>query len=274
MSENALAVRNNEMSLKETMTLGQTLAESGFFSDTKSAAQAVVKILAGRELGFGAIASMTGINIIKSQVAIGGNLMAASVKRDPRYDYKVVELSDTRCELAFYQGGAELGRSVFTAQDAERAEIGKMVAPGASRNMLARFPRNMLFNRAMSNGVRWYCPDAFGGSPVYTPEELGAEVDEEGNVIEGQFTTASPKPTTTSQPPQGNGDGAHWIDNAKVRARFWAWTKNTLALTEDEVHEALNVESVKDFTGTMEQAKELIEAWVAGKSEPVEVGGE
>jgi hypothetical protein len=45
----------------------------------------------------------------------------------------------------------------------------------------------MLFARAMSNGVRWYCPDVTNGNAVYTPEELGAEVDEDGNVIEGTY---------------------------------------------------------------------------------------
>jgi hypothetical protein len=46
----------------------------------------------------------------------------------------------------------------------------------------------MLFARAMSNGVRWYCPDVTNGNAVYTPEELGAEVDEDGNVIDGDFS--------------------------------------------------------------------------------------
>lgn len=29
----------------------------------------------------------------------------------------------------------------------------------------------MLFARAISNGVKWYCPDVFAG-PVYVPEEM------------------------------------------------------------------------------------------------------
>jgi hypothetical protein len=40
----------------------------------------------------------------------------------------------------------------------------------------------MLFARAMSNGARWHCPDIFGG-PIYTPEELGVEVDGEGEPV-------------------------------------------------------------------------------------------
>ncbi|NCX94730.1 MAG: hypothetical protein EBX40_08640 [Gammaproteobacteria bacterium] len=35
----------------------------------------------------------------------------------------------------------------------------------------------------MSNGVKWYCPEVLGGIPAYTPEELGANVDEDGNPI-------------------------------------------------------------------------------------------
>jgi hypothetical protein len=46
-----------------------------------------------------------------------------------------------------------------------------------------KFPRNMLFARALSNGVRWYAPDIFNGATVYTPDELGAAEDDDGNVV-------------------------------------------------------------------------------------------
>lgn len=54
----------------------------------------------------------------------------------------------------------------------------------------------------------------------------------------------------------------HWIDDPKVRTRFWAWTGSEMGLTNDEVHNALDVASVKDFGGTMKEAKSLIETWV------------
>ena len=44
----------------------------------------------------------------------------------------------------------------------------------------------MLFARAMSNGVRWFCPDV-AMTPLYTPAELSAQVDgESGEVIEAE----------------------------------------------------------------------------------------
>jgi hypothetical protein len=41
-----------------------------------------------------------------------------------------------------------------------------------------KFPANMLFARAISNGVKWFTPDVFQG-PVYVPEEMGGVVTEE-----------------------------------------------------------------------------------------------
>lgn len=199
MTENTAIIKREDMNLAETLTLGKTLAESGYFADAKQAAQAVVKVLAGREMGIGAIASMTGINVIQGRIAIGANLMAAKVKGSGKYDYQVVRLDDTGCEIAFLQQGKELGHSIFTAEDAKRAGTGKLVAPGASADMLTRFPRNMLFSRAMSNGVRWFTPDVFLG-PVYTPEELGADVAEDGQVVNSTATVIRPEPVQTMAP--------------------------------------------------------------------------
>jgi len=42
----------------------------------------------------------------------------------------------------------------------------------------------MLFARALSNGIRWFTPDIYNGATVYTPDEMGALTDEEGNVVE------------------------------------------------------------------------------------------
>ena len=97
MNETALTVRDS-MSLADTMQLGDILAKSGFFSDTKEAAQAVVKVLAGRELGFGPIASMTGVHIVQGKPSLGANLLGAAIKGSGRYNYRVVHLDDARAE--------------------------------------------------------------------------------------------------------------------------------------------------------------------------------
>jgi len=157
--------------------IGKMMAESGYFTDARGAAQAGVKVLAGQEMGFGAFASMTGIYIIQGRPSVGANLMASAVKSNPRYDYRIKEISEEKCSIEFFEmvdGKKEsIGVSTFTISEARKAGV----------KNLDKYARNMLFARAMSNGIRWFCPDVFSGNVTYTPEELGAEVDGEGNVI-------------------------------------------------------------------------------------------
>lgn len=205
MSTALVSVTNT---LEETMTLGNILAQSGFFADSRQAAQAVVKVLAGRELGFGPIASMTGINIIKGKVALSANLMAAAIKRSGRYDYRVTEHSASVCTITFYELGKVAGVSTFSMDDAKQAGL---LSGGESGNW-QKYPKNMLFARALSNGAKWYCPDLSGG-PLYTPDELGATIDgESGEVI--QATNVHVVDVDTGElkdspppPPAANGNG-------------------------------------------------------------------
>lgn len=215
MTENSL-VQYGEMGLADTMQLGSTLAQSGYFADAKEAAQAVVKVLAGRELGFGPVASMTGIYVIKGRVSLGANLMAQAVKRSTKYDYRVVELTGEAAEIAFFEGSVELGRSRFDKDDAVKA---------GTQN-INKFARNMLFARAMSNGVKWYCPDVFS-TTVYTPEELGEQVDGDGEIINVTPTVVTkppeaapsgPKPEPAPVTTNGNGHKAYSWPGETIKA--------------------------------------------------------
>jgi len=170
--------------------VAKAMVASGFFNDATKISQAIVKIMAGAEIGIGPFGSMNGIHIIQGKPAFGANVMASKVKSSGRYNYRVTEMSDTNCTLEFmeyFNGAWQIsGVSSFSAADAKKA---------GTKN-LDKFPRNMLFARAMSNGVRWFCPDVMNGSTVYTPEELGADVDQDGNVIddivEGDFQEEAP----------------------------------------------------------------------------------
>jgi hypothetical protein len=145
----------------DMMNISKAFYESGMFTDIKSAAQAMVKISAGAEMGIPPFAAMSGIHIIQGKPTIGAGLMAANVKASNKYDYKVVEQSEKVCSIDFYKGKEMLGNSTFTIEEAKKA---------GTKN-LDKFPKNMLFARAISNGVKWYTPDVFSG-PVYTPEEF------------------------------------------------------------------------------------------------------
>jgi hypothetical protein len=164
-------------SVDELKRIGTMFVQSGFFQDTREAAQACVKIMAGSEMGIPPFASMTGINIIQGKPAIGANIMAAKIKSSGKYNYVIKEHDNDGCTLEFFEDDKSIGLSSFTKKDAEMASL-------LNKGPWKSFPRNMYFARALSNGCRWHCPDVFWGAPVYTPEELGAHVDEEGNMID------------------------------------------------------------------------------------------
>ncbi|HKV67860.1 MAG TPA: hypothetical protein VJN72_07210 [Gaiellales bacterium] len=159
-----LTVRYPLPSAVDLQQLGALVASSAYFADAREAAQAAVKIMAGAELGIGPIASMRGIDIIKGEVSLSAGMVAAMVRRSGVYDYRVAEWTNERCEIVFTRKGRPLTpSSVFDLQDAERA--------GLRGDNYRKFPRNMLFARAMTNGARVHCPEVFVGA-VYTPDEL------------------------------------------------------------------------------------------------------
>lgn len=149
------------MPVNDIMVMAKTFAESGMFTDAKMMGQAFVKIQAGQEIGIPPFAAMSGIHIIQGKPTIGAGLIASTVKGSGKYDYKVKEMSEKICSIDFYQGSEIIGNSTFTIEDAKKA---------LTKN-IDKFPKNMLFARAISNGVKWFCPDVFSG-PVYVPEEM------------------------------------------------------------------------------------------------------
>ena len=157
------------MSLGDIMELGNVLVRSGLFRSTISAEQAVAKVLAGRELGLGPIASMTHVFVIDGKVGLSAGLIGSKIRQHPDYDFKVTEHTEETCSIEFFYRGETAGTSSFSTQDAEQAGLLRQGSPWT------KYPRNMVYARALTNGARWYAPDAFGGS-IYTPEELGANV--------------------------------------------------------------------------------------------------
>lgn len=175
--------------------IAKVFAQSGYFKDASDLAKAAVKIFAGVEMGIGPMEATTGIHVIQGKPTLSANLMAARV-RACGYDYRVKKLTDSECKIEFFsrlndKGEREsLGFGEFSLKDAERAQLLK------SDNW-KKYPQNMLFARAMSNGCRFHTPDISAG-PAYVPEELGAKVDEEGAPIEIEII--EPKKPKAPQP--------------------------------------------------------------------------
>lgn len=188
---NALAIYER---MNELQVAARAMQTSGFFADVKSEAQAIVKVMAGAEMGLPPFAAMTGIHIVQGKPVIGANLIATMVKNSSRYDYRVTRADETACILEWRENGHMVGQSSFTLTEAQAAGL-------AGKDNWKKYPSDMLFARALTRGARRYAPGIFGGSPVYTPDELGVETDEDGEIIPGEVVTV----TTPAAPQATNG---------------------------------------------------------------------
>jgi hypothetical protein len=213
------------MNLDDLQRTAKLLAMSGYF-DAKgnsdvAIAQLATKILAGQEMGYGPFASVQGIHVIQGRPTLSANLMAAAVKGHPKYDYRVRKMDDGGVIIEFFEGNQSLGVSTFTLEDARKAQ---------TKN-LDKFPRNMLFARAMSNGVRWYCPDVFNGNVVYTPEDF----DIDGEAVPAQSVRVVDTTTGEITEPADAIPSrvAEWLNQSKPADAAKAWAVETGAQPND-----------------------------------------
>lgn len=208
-------VKVEQMNLDDLQRTAKLLALSGYF-DAKgnsegAIAQLATKILAGQEMGYGPFASVQGIHVIQGRPTLSANLMAAAVKGHPKYDYRVRKMDDSAVTIEFFEGNQSLGVSTFTLEDARKAQ---------TKN-LDKFPRNMLFARAMSNGVRWYCPDVFNGNVVYTPEDF--DIDSETVPTQTVRVVDTTTGEITESPNAIPAKVAEWLNAAKPADAAKAW---------------------------------------------------
>jgi hypothetical protein len=165
--DHSMAQYGTGLNMAQVKWVGQVFYKSGMFADTGDEAQAMVKIMAGQELGLAPFAAMNGINIIKGRPTMSGNLIASAVKKHKLYDYRVVKSDANECIIDWFEKID--GKSVKTGTNAFTMEMARNA--GLAGDNWRKYPQAMLFNRAVSAGQKIYAPDVFVVS-VYTPEEI------------------------------------------------------------------------------------------------------
>lgn len=154
-------------SIEDLRQLGKIFMNSGLFQDTTTEAQAIVKIMAGREIGMSPFASMAGIDIIRNKVVIKPILLASKMKSSEKYNYQILQQSDEQCIIDFFEKGKNIGKASFTIADAKRQGL-------AGKDNYQKQPKVMLFWRALALGIRQFCPDLYS-APIYIEDEIEPE---------------------------------------------------------------------------------------------------
>jgi hypothetical protein len=150
--------------------VAERLARSGPFEGA-SPAQLEARIWIGLALALDPGTACGNITFARGKPAFSAALQAALLVRHPRYSSKIITITDTRAEIAFFLDGQQVGVSSFTIEEAKRAGL-------TSKSAWQGYPGDLVFARALTRGVRRYAPDLLVGNAAYTLEETGADTHE------------------------------------------------------------------------------------------------
>ena len=174
-----------------------TLVKSGFLPkavDTPEKALAIA--MKGRELGLPMMQSITSIHVIDGKPTISAELMAALVhQRVPGAVLRCIETNDRICTYEAARPGDKILKMSFTWDEAVRAGV-------TGKDNWKKYPAAMLRARCCSAICRIVFPDAIMG--CYTPDELGAITNDEGEVVDVIDISSNQRKADTVKP-KGNG---------------------------------------------------------------------
>lgn len=183
------------LTLQEIMPLAEVFAASGMFPTVKDKAQAAVKILAGRELGLDPIYSMTHVDVVQGQVRLRSEVMARLIKESGTADYRTLELTPAKCTIRFFRRRDQNDHLdyTYTLEDAQKAGLVKPASPWVTH------PRVMLWNRAMSQGAKIFCPECLKGA--VDAEDDGPTISFGSNItLEGETKAEICPPQADTRP--------------------------------------------------------------------------
>jgi hypothetical protein len=178
MSNNLAIRQTTEVGIDQWKVMHEQstmLVKTGFLpTSVNTPEKAMAIILTGRELGIGTMQALRSINVIQGRPTVSAELMLAlCYQRVPGFKCDVVSSSES-CTVKMRRGNGDTYDGTFTSDDAKKAGL-------AEKDIWKKYGAAMLRARAISAGCRVIAPDAIMG--LYTPEEMGAEVNEDGEVL-------------------------------------------------------------------------------------------
>jgi len=178
------------MSLIET---AKHAFHSGMFKRLPNVSAAVMTLQFGFDLGLSPTTSLTSIHFFEGKPSMSGNLMWTLVKSHPEYrKSRVKTLTPQLCEIEWIENGELQGISSFSIEEAKAAGL-------TNKDNWRKWPKSMLFNRAVSLGFKLYTPHLSRGYAVYTPEEFNQATDEDGNPVQDAVFSIAPSAPSKPQ---------------------------------------------------------------------------
>lgn len=148
--------------------LAKVVVNSRMFSGYGTPEAAMLVIMAGREFGLGAMASLRSFHVVEGKPTMSAQAMMARCLEHP--SCKLFRVIRSKCthEVAVVEvqrrEWSEPEVYTWTMEDAKRAGL-------AGRQNWSKYPRDMLINRCVAEAARFTWPEVMAG--VYSPDELG-----------------------------------------------------------------------------------------------------
>lgn len=180
---NNLAIRENQAVAAPTesefgimLQQSQMLIKSNFLPKSiQTPEQALAIMLTGRELGIPTMAALNTINVIQQKPTISPQLMLALIERSGQLEDIQIESHADGVTCTMKRRGRSAHSETFGNKEAHAAGL-------LGKENYKKQPLVMFRWRAVASCARVVFPDVILG--LYTPDEMGAEVTTEGEVIE------------------------------------------------------------------------------------------
>ena len=230
----------------------EALVASGFLPQSVNSPQKAVAIMTlGRELGVGAWAALSSINVIQGKPTVSPQLMLALINRSGQLDDMQMRDDGACCTVTMRRKGRTPHTVTFSMQDATAMGL-------SNKDNWKKQPAIMRQWRAVAAAARVVFPDVVLG--LYTPEELGANVvaDEQGNMT---IVSAPEPPLRLAEPPAIEGEIVHEEEpSASIRGAGIPARQSVTYWTDDEQKFTAFYKSALDkFSMTQATVDEVLE---------------
>lgn len=187
--EKAIVPKGQDFALADLKSIAEDAWKSRSYSAIASKEQALVKILAGRELGIPPMTSISKVYVVQGRTAIEGEVMADLIKRSEKHDFRIIKTTATGCKLQFLKNGKpedddNKGIVEFNEEMARRAGL-------INKDNWRKYPEEMYYWKAIAKGARRYCPHIIHGA--YTYDEMDMSLDQLGQTPQGAVTIKADK---------------------------------------------------------------------------------
>ena len=176
-------------SLPERMEYAKALATASLLPDAYRGkpGNVLLAVEYGHALGVPPMTAIQGIHVIKGKPTLSADLMAALVRRS---GHRLrVHVEDGPVAVAELIRSDDADYTYTCRWDIDRARQADLLG----KDNWEHHPAAMLKARAISEVVREGASEVLHGM-IYTPEELGAVVDGEGDVIDGEIVEDGDSP--------------------------------------------------------------------------------